>query len=119
MKQYLRHMNIRKLVDNIPNETCLYTEDEAREYLLILNRTWWDNGSSIDVTDYEKLIYIKVTYKDNPDIQNLVSIIEEKVCDNYIFKQKYIKRITDNIIDPTLDPNEIKGYFTDGLMNVL
>ena len=51
---------------------------EVIDYLKIWNRTSLNNGSTIDLIDYEQLIYYELTYKDDEDIQLLISILKEK-----------------------------------------
>ena len=69
MKEYRRDKMFSFLLEATP---AGYTEEEAIKYLLILNRTWWNNTYNTDVFNYEKIIYLEQTFPDNYQIQNLI-----------------------------------------------
>lgn len=83
---------------NLPEETSLTlpnSKEEVIKYLKLWNRTPLNNGSTIDIVDYEALIYYEITYKDDEMIQNLIQILKEKIAYNYKIKALLI----DNLID--------------------
>lgn len=96
MKEYRRDKMFSFLLEATP---AGYTEEEAIKYLLILNRTWWNNTYNTDVFNYEKIIYLEQTFPDNYQIQNLIQILKENIAKNYHLKQQYLNRLSDNIID--------------------
>ena len=59
MKEYTRSSEFKKIIESIPLEDCICTEKEAENYLLILNRTGWNNLSTTDIFNYEKIIYLE------------------------------------------------------------
>ena len=81
---------------------------EVIDYLKIWNRTSLNNGSTIDLIDYEQLIYYELTYKDDEDIQLLISILKEKIANNYKLKSLLL----DNLIDADLYKDN--GAFCSG-----
>lgn len=97
MKEYRRDNMFSFLLEATP---AGYTEEEAIKYLLILNRTWWNNTYNTDVFDYEKIIYLEQAFPDNYQIQNLIEILKENIAKNYRLKQQYLNRLSDDIIDP-------------------
>ena len=102
------------LTEYIPSSYPLCnTKEEAKKYLLFLNRTDWDNIAPIDLIDYEKLIYIAQTFKNDDDINNLIQIIFERITRNYIYKQKYLKCITDDLVDNFKQTIKPGGFFTE------
>lgn len=116
MKEYLRHPNYQFLIDNVPEDKAIYTEEEALHYLLIVNRTWWNGTYSINVIDYEKLIYIEKTFPDNIEIQRLIDIIKENTAKNFRLRRQYIARLSDDIKDPDiLDNASTIGFLTNDL----
>lgn len=116
MKEFHRDPNFASLITSIPEEEVIGTRDELLNYLLILNRTYWNNTFSSDIFDYEKLIYIKKAYPNDYEIQNLIEIIEENIAKNYKLKQQYIARLTDNIKNPNINNiHDVFGYLTFNL----
>lgn len=116
MKEFHRDPNFTSLITSIPEEEVIGTRDELLQYLLILNRTYWNNTFSSDIFDYEKLIYIKKTYPNDSEIQNLIEILEENIAKNYKLKQQYIARLTDNIKNPNINNiHDVFGYLTFNL----
>lgn len=117
MKEFNRHPFFKQLVTSIPVETAIGTEEEMLKYLLILNRTYWNNTYPTDIFDYEKIQYIKYEYPHNQKIQNLINIIEENIAKNYRIKMQYISRLSDNIRDPKIQTTrDTGGYLTTDLL---
>ena len=117
MKEFNRHPFFKQLVTSIPVETAIGTEEEMLKYLLILNRTYWNNTYPTDIFDYEKIQYIKYQYPHNQKIQNLINIIEENIAKNYRIKMQYISRLSDNIRDPKIQTTrDTGGYLTTDLL---
>ena len=116
MKEVNRDPKYVSLITSIPEEDAIGTRDELLHYLLILNRTFWNNTYSSDIFDYEKIIYIKYKYVDDYEIQNLINILEENIAKNYKLKQQYIARLTDNIKNPNIkNAQDVFGYLTFNL----
>jgi hypothetical protein len=64
------YIHIHRLIDDIePQYPIPMNENEALEYLYFLDRTNNNNLSTIDLIDYEKLIYIELNFLDNIKIQ--------------------------------------------------
>lgn len=96
--QYKNLIQLRRLTDNIPNADPIpVDESEAINYLYFLDRTFFDNGYSLDLINYEKLIYIEFTYPFNQKIQQLIKNIKQNIANNFSLKYKYIQRLTDNM----------------------
>lgn len=85
-------------LDNGVSLTLPESKEEVIKYLKFWNRTDANNSSTIDVIEYEKLIYFEEEYKDDPDIQLLVQILKEKIAYNYKIKALLI----DNLVDPDI-----------------
>lgn len=108
------------MINNTPSNFLL-NEEESLEYLLFLNRTYWNNLATVDIIDYEKLIYIELNFPNNYEIQNLISIIKENIYKNYKYKNKLLSRILDNNIfnNNKLYFNQVKHtYFMDNIKSV-
>ena len=117
MKEFYRHPFFKQLITSIPVEDAIGTEEEMLKYLLILNRTYWNNTYPTDVFDYEKIQYIKHEYPNNQKIQNLIDILEENIAKNYKIKMQYIARLSDNITDPKIQTTrDTGGYLTADLL---
>ena len=102
---------ISRLTDDIIEDYPVpKTETEALNYLYFLDRTLFDNSYSLDLIDYEKLIYIEVHFSTNLTIRQLLITIKQNISDNFIIKPKYIQRITDDLCS-----NEIKTTYKQGL----
>lgn len=96
------------------NSTFLVSnEEEALKYLKWWNRTNWNGASTIDIIDYEKLIYIEMKFGANEEIKNLIKILKEKIMYSYELRKKYM----DNIIDTNLykDVKYVPNLQTRGL----
>lgn len=117
MKEFNRHPLFKQLITSIPVETAIGTEEEMLKYLLILNRTYWNNTYPTDIFDYEKIQYIKHEYPNNQKIQTLINIIEENIAKNYKIKMQYISRLSDGIHDPKIQSTrDTGGYLTADLL---
>lgn len=94
---------IHSMIDDIENSYPIPKNiEEAIEYLYFLDRTFYDNLYSIDLIDYEKLIYIEIQFGENKKVLQLISNIKNNISNNFIIKHKYISRITDDLIEKTL-----------------
>lgn len=105
------------LIENTPS-SFLLNENDAKEYLLFLNRTDWNNLATVDIIDYEQLIYFELTYPENYEIQNLLNILKENICKNYIYKKKFLSRIIDKNIFQNDIPSHDKIYQTFFMDNI-
>lgn len=108
------------MIENTPSDFLL-TEEDSIEYLLFLSRTYWNNLATIDIIDYEKLIYIELEFPDNYQIQNLISILKENIFKNYKYKNKLLSRIIDNNLLKMnqIDFRDIRNtYFMDNIRSI-
>ena len=102
---------ITRLTEDItPNYPIPQTEEEALSYLYFIDRTQHNNGYTLDLINYEKLIYIEVNFSSNKKIQQLLINIKENIANNFILKHKYIQRITDDLC-----PNIVSTTYKQGL----
>lgn len=93
---FSNYIQIHRLIDDIEPEYPIPTnEEEALEYLYFLDRTYNDNAYTTDLIDYEKLIYIELKFSNNLKIQQLIKLIKQNISNNFLFKHKYIQRLTD------------------------
>lgn len=69
----------------------LLEEQTAKEYLLQLINLFHNNISNIKI-DYEKLIYIELTFTKNKEIQLLIKNIKENIKSNWEKEQKLLNR---------------------------
>lgn len=102
---------ISRLTDDIvANYPVPKTEKEALNYLYFVDRTLFDNSYSLDLINYEKLIYIEVNFSSNATIRQLLINIKQNISDNFIIKHKYLQRLTDNLC-----ADEIQTTYKQGL----
>lgn len=90
------------LIINTPIEYPLYkNEKEALVYLQLLTDKdfLYKNHLNYDAINYENLIYIEEEFGQYEEINTLLQKIKRDIADNYIYKQKYLKRLKNNIID--------------------
>lgn len=73
------------------------TEEEGLKYLQFLNKPnfLYNNISNFDIIDYEKLIYIENTFKQNETIQNIIKEIKNNIANGYQIRNQYKNRIFD------------------------
>ena len=72
-------------------------KDETKKWLQkILQSNGVFNTRIVDVTEYEKLIFISQIYKDCEEIQQLVSKIFYLISVKYVERKKYIDKIQVN-----------------------
>lgn len=109
------HNNVQFLIFNTPpfgpNE---YTEEKALKYLQYINnpKFYYNNMNNYDIIDYEKLIYIEISFQDNLEIQNLIAQIKQNVSDGYKIKNQYRERVLDKPISALIDkPVNRKGFY--------
>lgn len=69
----------------------LLEEQTVKEYLLQLINLFHNNISNIKI-DYEKLIYIELTFTKNKEIQLLIKNIKENIKSNWEKEQKLLNR---------------------------
>lgn len=106
-------LQLYRLTDNIQlNYPIPKDEKEALDYLYFLDRTFYNNNYSDDLTDYEKLIYIEYTYPSNKKIQQLIKNIKENIANNFLLKYRYIARLTDDMY-----LNELTTTYKQGLID--
>ena len=71
------------------------TEEEAKKYLIyFINHEEFNNSFLYDLLNYEKLIYIEMTYKDNNEITFLIEKLKQRIADNWLKKQQFLNRIS-------------------------
>lgn len=82
---------------NILNTSDILSEEQAFNYLQKINSInfLYNNMNSYDILDYEKIIFIEITYKNNQNIQELVQQIKQNISSGYIYKEKLKERIYD------------------------
>lgn len=106
--------NAQNLIWNSPEVYPLCTtEEEANIYLsMLLNpQFYYTNAFSFDLTDYEKLFYLEQKFQNSKDIQDKLKIIKHRIADTYEYKQKYLYRISDCLIDiDNIDREPYAGY---------
>lgn len=97
---------MKQIFYNLINNTILTneiptTEDKALKYLNFIthNNFNYHNDNSYDALDYEKIIYLEETFKDNLEIQEKIKELKTYICKNYIFKKKFQKRIKSTIFN--------------------
>jgi hypothetical protein len=69
-----------------------FSEQDAMTYINFLLNITLDNLSSINIYDYEKIIYFEIIYPDNNSLQEAIIQLKNKIAQNFIFKQKLLKR---------------------------
>ena len=76
------------------------TEEDALIYLsMLLNPAFvYSNGFSYDLTDYEKIFYIEENFV-SEKVQEKLKKVKHMIVKNYVYKQKYLKRLIDCKID--------------------
>lgn len=108
--EYKNLKQISRLTDNIElNYPIPQNEQEALDYLYFLDRTAFDNGYSLDLINYEKLIYIELNFSSNLTIRQLLMNIKQNISNNFLIKHKYIKRLTDDLYDTIITTTYKQG----------
>ena len=90
--------NFYFLLKNTPHSYPIPIDETAAiEYLHLINHMefYYNNSCCYDLIDYEKIIYIELTFKDNSEIQDLIKSIKELISANYVFKNQYKNRVLD------------------------
>lgn len=97
------------LVENTKTDILILNEEQALKYLKLINNItpYYSNMSNYDLIDYQKMIYLEETFSENIEIMSLIKEIKEKVSQAYVYKHKYLKRITNYI------PREEFNYYYD------
>lgn len=92
------HNNYYYLLINTPltYPICL-NEKEALAYLKYINRDdyQYNNIANYDVLDYEKIIYIEVSFPNNEEIQKLLTKIKDNIATGYALRNQYKNRLFD------------------------
>lgn len=71
-----------------------FDENTVKQWLTtLLNANNIFNKRIIDITDYEKLIFVSYKFKECEEIQQLLEKIFLKISSNYIERKKYINKI--------------------------
>ena len=71
-----------------------FDESTVKQWLTtLLNANNIFNKRIIDITDYEKLIFVSYKFKECEEIQQLLEKIFLKISSNYIERKKYINKI--------------------------
>lgn len=92
--------NFHALVNNTNINFPLYLErQEILKYLKLINsfNKFYSNMCNFDLIDYQRLIYIEENYSDDEEIINLIKTIKQRISESYIYKHKYLKRLTNKI----------------------
>lgn len=90
------HINyIKRLTYNRLNDLMEFSIDygDALNFLNAFEHTKYDNISTSDLTDYEKLIYIELKWPNDEIIKEKLLDIKNKINRNYIIKNKVLKRL--------------------------
>ena len=105
-----------KLVEHTKTDTIILTEQQALHYLKLINNLfpYYSNMSNYDLIDYQKIIYLEETFANNKEIIFLIKQIKTKISEFYIYKNKYFKRLTNNIPD-----EHFKYFYDEYLVNTL
>lgn len=90
------------------------SREEVINYLKFWNRTSLNNNSSIDVIQYEELIYYEIEYFNDEEIQLLIQNLKQKIAKTYKIKGLWIDNLVDKSIydDIKIDASQIakKGF---------
>ena len=71
-----------------------FDENTVKQWLTtLLNANNIFNKRIIDITDYEKLIFVSYKFKECEEIQQLLEKIFLKISSNYIERKKYINKV--------------------------
>ena len=110
------HNNYYYLLINTPltYPVCL-NEEEALTYLKYINRDdfQYNNIANYDILDYEKILYIEVSFPDNEEIQKLLTQIKANIATGYAIRNQYKNRLFDfsNYKEERLyEPSSTKYY---------
>lgn len=85
-------------ISNLPEKNSLTlpnSREEVINYLKWWNLTTMHNACTVDIFNYEQLLYYEMTYSADKEIQNLITILKEKIVKLYEMKSKWL----DNLID--------------------
>lgn len=114
------YLQIHKMCDDIPTDffPLLTSEEKVLKLLYLWDLTANDAGNTLNVIDYEQLIYFELLFKKNEKIQQLISNIKANTYSKYVLKHKYIKRLTDDLCKDHLerysaDANDFCQLFLD------
>lgn len=109
--------NFHYLVKNTEVIQPLQIErEQTLKYLKLINsfNKFYSNLCNYDLIDYQRLIYIENIYQDDEEIIQLIKEIKARISDSYIYKHKYIKRITNPIPRERFD-----SYYDEYLVDSL
>ena len=91
---------------NTPQENSLTLPNSREEIIQYLK--WWNttnahNGSTLDIISYEQLIYYELKYPNDEEIQNLVTILKQKITKFYELKAHWLDILIDKSLYKDLD----------------
>lgn len=108
------YLQIHRMCDDIPGDffPLLTSEEKVLKLLYLWDRTLNDNSSSLNIIDYEQLIYFELLFKNNVKIQQLINNIKATTYSKYILRHKYIKRLTDDLCEEHLEklPTDLNDF---------
>lgn len=108
------YLQIHRMCDDIPGDffPLLTSEEKVLKLLYLWDRTLNDSGSSLNIIDYEQLIYFELLFKNNVKIQQLINNIKATTYSKYVLRHKYIKRLTDNLCEKHLEklPTDLNDF---------
>ena len=90
------------LIQNTPPEypLCIDKEDAILYLNLLLDPEFiYSNFLNFDIIDYEKILYIELTFSKETEIIEKIQQVKEAIVGNYILKNNYIARLKHNIPD--------------------
>lgn len=108
------YLQIHRMCDDIPCDffPLLTSEEKVLKLLYLWDRTLNDSGNSLNIIDYEQLIYFELLFKNNVKIQQLINNIKATTYSKYVLRHKYIKRLTDNLCEKHLEklPTDLNDF---------
>lgn len=88
-------------ISNMPEKNSSFlprSREETIKYLKWWSLTQMNSACTVDVIDYEELIYFELKYKEDREIQNLIQILKEKITRYYDLKSKWLDLLIDSSI---------------------
>lgn len=107
--------NFHRLVDSTNNQQILKRQ-QALQYLNLINNlgSYYSSNCNYDLINYQKIIYIEETFKDDEEIMSLINSIKKTISSSYAYKCKYIKRLINDIPRESFD-----NYYDEYLVKML
>ena len=112
---------MKKVSYHLINNTSLeISREEALQYInyLVNKEFFYKNDNNYDGLNYEKIISIEILFQKDDEIQMKIKELKALIAENYIFKQKYLKRIKSQVFNPTItkkDCDNFKDFLYFGL----